>query len=62
MDGLHLRFPVLPVLNLHPGDEPVGTLQEASLRTMRSWNVRVDEAFFLGGLEKRDVLKAFPGR
>ena len=32
---------------------------ERVLRTMRSWNVRVDEAFFLGGLEKREVLKAF---
>ena len=32
---------------------------ERVLRTMRSWNVRVDEAFFLGGLEKRDVLEAF---
>ena len=32
---------------------------ERVLRTMRSWNVRVDEAFFLGGLEKRDVLKGF---
>lgn len=32
---------------------------ERVIRTMRSWNVRVDEAFFLGGLEKRDVLKAF---
>ena len=32
---------------------------ERVIRTMRSWNVRIDEAFFLGGLEKRDVLKAF---
>lgn len=32
---------------------------ERVLRTMRAWNVRMDEAFFLGGLEKRDVLKAF---
>lgn len=32
---------------------------ERVIRTMRTWNVRVDEAFFLGGLEKRDVLKAF---
>ena len=32
---------------------------ERVIRTMREWNVRVDEAFFLGGLEKRDVLKAF---
>ena len=32
---------------------------ERVIRTMRAWNVRVDEAFFLGGLEKQDVLKAF---
>lgn len=32
---------------------------ERVIRTMRAWNVRVDEAFFLGGLDKRDVLKAF---
>lgn len=32
---------------------------ERVIRTMRSWNVRVDEAFFLGGLEKQAVLKAF---
>ena len=32
---------------------------ERVIRTMRAWNVRMDEAFFLGGLEKRDVLKAF---
>ena len=32
---------------------------ERVIRTLRSWNVRVDEAFFLGGLPKKDVLKAF---
>jgi len=32
---------------------------ERVIRTMRSWNVRIDEAFFLGGLQKKDVLKAF---
>lgn len=32
---------------------------ERVIRTMRAWNVRVDEAFFLGGLEKKDVLTAF---
>ncbi len=32
---------------------------ERVIRTMRAWNVRVDEAFFLGGLNKHDVLKAF---
>jgi 5'-nucleotidase len=29
------------------------------IKTMRAWGVYVDEAFFLGGLEKSKVLKAF---
>lgn len=33
---------------------------ERVIRTLREWNVRVDEAFFLGGLKKKgDILKAF---
>lgn len=32
---------------------------ERVIRTLRAWDVRVDEAFFLGGISKRDVLKAF---
>lgn len=32
---------------------------ERVIRTLRSWNVRVDEAFFLGGLEKKEILRAF---
>ncbi len=32
---------------------------ERVIRTLRSWNVRIDEAFFLGGIEKKDILKAF---
>lgn len=32
---------------------------ERVIRTLRSWNVRVDEAFFLGGIEKKAFLKAF---
>lgn len=32
---------------------------ERVIRTMRAWNVRVDEAFFLGGLDKSEILKAF---
>lgn len=32
---------------------------ERVIRTLRAWNVRIDEAFFLGGVSKRDVLKAF---
>ncbi len=32
---------------------------ERVIRTLRAWNVRVDEAFFMGGIEKKDVLRAF---
>lgn len=32
---------------------------ERVIRTLRAWNVRIDEAFFLGGVAKADVLKAF---
>lgn len=32
---------------------------ERVIRTLRAWNVRVDEAFFLGGISKQNVLKAF---
>ena len=32
---------------------------ERVLRTIRAWDVRVDEVFFLGGLEKKEILKAF---
>ncbi len=32
---------------------------ERVIRTLREWDVRIDEAFFLGGLEKSKVLKAF---
>ena len=29
------------------------------VKTLRSWNVYVDQAFFLGGLQKSRFLKAF---
>ncbi len=32
---------------------------ERVVRTLRAWNVRTDEVFFLGGIEKSEVLKAF---
>lgn len=32
---------------------------ERVIRTLRAWNVRVDEAFFLGGITKKEVLSAF---
>lgn len=32
---------------------------ERVIRTLRAWDVRIDEAFFLGGISKKDVLAAF---
>lgn len=32
---------------------------ERVIRTLRAWHVRIDEAFFLGGIPKKDILKAF---
>ena len=32
---------------------------ERPLRTLRDWGVRVDEAFFLGGVSKKEVLASF---
>jgi 5'-nucleotidase len=32
---------------------------ERVIRTLRAWNIRIDEALFLGGLAKGDFLKAF---
>ncbi len=32
---------------------------ERVIKTLRGWNVRLDEAFFLGGVEKKEILKAF---
>lgn len=32
---------------------------ERVIRTLRAWNVRIDEAFFMGGVDKTEVLKAF---
>jgi len=32
---------------------------ERVIRTLRAWNIRIDEALFLGGLDKADFLKAF---
>lgn len=32
---------------------------ERVIRTLRAWDVRIDEAFFLGGMSKKDILQAF---
>ena len=32
---------------------------ERAIKTLRNWGVRVDEAFFLGGVPKTDILASF---
>ena len=32
---------------------------ERVIRTLREWDVRIDEAFFLGGVSKKEILRAF---
>lgn len=32
---------------------------ERAIKTLRGWGVRVDEAFFLGGVPKKDILSSF---
>ena len=32
---------------------------ERVIRTLREWGVNIDEAFFLGGIEKAEVLRSF---
>ena len=32
---------------------------ERVIRTLRSWDIRIDEALFLGGMDKGTFLKAF---
>ena len=32
---------------------------ERVIRTLRAWQIRIDEALFLGGLDKGEFLKAF---
>lgn len=65
--------PVLAALahiqNLFPiEDSPIRTAlvtarsapaHERVIRTLRAWNIRIDEALFLGGLDKADFLRAF---
>jgi 5'-nucleotidase len=51
-----------------PGEAPIRTAlvtarnapaHKRVIHTLRSWDVRVDEAFFLGGMEKTPVLEVF---
>ena len=60
LQGLQAEFPV--------DQSPIRTAlvtarsapaHERVIRTLRSWNIRLDESLFLGGLEKGDFLKAY---
>ena len=51
-----------------PGEAPIRTClvtarsapaHERVVRTLRAWNIRIDESLFLGGMEKGPFLKAF---
>ncbi|MEQ8953620.1 MAG: 5'-nucleotidase [Gammaproteobacteria bacterium] len=51
-----------------PGDAPIRTClvtaraapaHERVVRTLRHWNIRIDESLFLGGLKKGEFLRAF---
>lgn len=51
-----------------PGEAPLRTClvtaraapaHERVVRTLRAWNIRIDESLFLGGLEKGEFLRAF---
>ncbi len=61
--ALHLIQSLLPA-----GESPLRTAlitaraapaHERVIRTLRAWKVRIDEALFLGGLEKGEFLRAF---
>lgn len=52
----------------HNGENPIRTAlvtarnfgaHERVIRTLRHWGIRIDEAFFLGGVNKEEILKAF---
>lgn len=60
LQHLQLEFP--------PGQAPIRTClvtarsapaHERVVRTLRAWNIRIDESLFLGGMEKGVFLKAF---
>lgn len=60
LQGLQAEFP--------PDQSPIRTAlvtarsapaHERVIRTLRGWNIRLDESLFLGGLDKGDFLKAY---
>lgn len=63
-----LRMLHLLQTQYEPGESPIRTAlvtaraapaHERVIRTLRAWDVRIDEALFLGGMEKAEFLRAF---
>ncbi|WP_112182036.1 5'-nucleotidase [Paraliobacillus zengyii] len=50
-DEKTIRTALVTARNLHA--------HERVIRTLRSWDIRIDEAFFLGGASKEKILEAF---
>jgi len=55
-NGLDVEIPPIRTALVTARNAPA---HERVIRTLRAWGVRVDEAFFLGGMTKKEVLKAF---
>ncbi|WP_117161217.1 5'-nucleotidase [Paraliobacillus sp. X-1268] len=53
-DEKTIRTALVTARNLHA--------HERVIRTLRSWDIRIDEAFFLGGASKEKILEAFGAR
>jgi len=60
LQGLQAEFP--------PAESPIRTAlvtarsapaHERVIRTLRAWNIRIDESLFLGGLDKGEFLRAY---
>ena len=63
LSGLHRIQSDFPVA-ASPSRTALGTARSAPahervIRTLRAWNIRIDEALFLGGLDKGEFLRAF---
>ncbi len=63
LSALHLLQQAFP-----PSEAPIRTAlvtarsapaHERVIRTLRAWNIRIDESIFLGGLDKTDFLRAY---
>ena len=50
------RMPVIRTALVTARSAPA---HERVIRTLRAWGIRIDEAFFMGGMDKSHILEAF---